>query len=330
MRLGDIPCRYLDSRADCIRRQPDLQPVLSVAAIVSQQARRRISIGDEDINVTIYIIIGERCPAANIGESHRFSKRFSDFGKRAIAPILEEQVALSVCPFLSQFRQIFVQMPVGDKNVAIAIVIVINKRRCPAEIGIGNLGCLSRSRCIREEAVAIVVIECICLFGIVGYGQIQPSIIVPIAERGAHAVFSGTVFAECYAEHEPNFFKRAIAVIAIKEVFGGVVGDVDIGRAIVVVVSPHNAEPFASSVVNASGLRHVCERAIAVIAEERIRLRREVIGLAVSTDAFLFQPTPRVLLKAKDDVVDDVKIEVPIAIVVAKGATGAPPRFGNP
>ena len=107
-------------------------------------------------------------------------------------------------------------MPVRNEEILVSIVVVIDKSRCPTEIGIGQLCGFCRSCRVCEEAVCVVMVERIRLLGIIRDGEIEPTVVIPIPESRAHTVFSDTVFAEGNADHETHLFKSAVPSIVIK------------------------------------------------------------------------------------------------------------------
>ena len=107
-------------------------------------------------------------------------------------------------------------MPVSNEEILVSIVVVIDKSRCPTEIGIGELCGFCCSCCVCEEAVCVVMVEGIRLLRIIRDGQIEPTVVIPIAEGCAHTVFSDTVFAEGNPDHETDLFKSAVPSIVIK------------------------------------------------------------------------------------------------------------------
>ena len=132
-------------------------------------------------------------------------------------------------------------MPVGDKEVLIPIVIVINKGGCPTEIWVGNLRCFCSGSCVCEETVCIVTIEGICLVSIIGDSEIKPSIVILVAKCSPHTVFRRAILTEGNTHHKTDFLKSAITVIAVEKVLCRIIRDVYIKGAVVIIVAPDNA-----------------------------------------------------------------------------------------
>src|SRR4029078_7329758 len=98
-----------------------------------------------------------------------------------------------------------------------------------------------------------------------------------------------TACAQCDAARERLSYERAVLLVDVEEVGGGVVGDVEIGPAIVVEVEPRDAQgEVAARIGHAGLLRHVGELAVAVVVEEEIAFTLQAARPALHRDAAVF------------------------------------------
>ena len=140
----------------------------------------------------------------------------------------------------------------------------------------------------------------------VGDEQVDAPVVVHVAEVGAHRIVGQPGHGLAGRLRE-----RAIAIVVIEAVGSGVVvGNVEIGPAVIVVIPPRGRVREALA-ADAGLIRHVGERAIAVVVEK-------VAALAVG------------MLAGIQHVRGDVHIEPAVAVVVAEGAHARGIDHGQP
>ena len=80
--------------------------------------------------------------------------------------------------------------------------------------------------------------------------------------------------------------KRAVVIVVVQIIRAGIVRDVEIGPAVVIVIAPDHAEAvILAGVAHAGLLRDFFERAIAAIVIEQVRLAGHAPGAALHHDA---------------------------------------------
>src|SRR5271170_3352399 len=90
--------------------------------------------------------------------------------------------------------------------------------------------------------------------------------VIVVGEVDAHGAEALAVAAEGYAGEQADVGERAVVIVVIEVAGDGVVGDKEVGPAVVVVVGPHGAEAVVADViVNASFDANFFERAVAAI-----------------------------------------------------------------
>ena len=113
--------------------------------------------------------------------------------------------------------------------------------------------------------------------------------------------------------------------VVVEVVRAGVVGDVEVGPVVVVVVGPHalHAEVMIG-IVDPGFLGNVFERAVAAIAEEKIGFARQSPGAALDGDAaklagLVVTAEHRQLVDVDEDVARDEQVDKSVAIEIAPG-----------
>ena len=114
-------------------------------------------------------------------------------------------------------------------------------------------------------------------------------------------------------------------MVLVEDVLGAVVGDVDVGVAVAVVVGKRYTE--AAALEGDAGRVADVDVAAIVVAVEDVADRCVGRGLAVG--AGLADLTDDIDVEAVVDVVGDKEVEVAVAVVVEEAGAGAPARVGD-
>src|SRR5207237_7887126 len=180
-----------------------------------------------------------------------------------------------------------------------------------------------------ESAGAGVPIKVVGLVGEVGDEQIEPAVVIVISEVYAHRAKLLTIVAKRHAGEQSDFVKRAIVLVAVEEVWAGVVGHEQIRPAVVIVISPDCPEAITMfRIVNSSFLGNVFEGAIAAIMKQEIALAFHPPWPALHQHTFesaelLVAAELRKLVHVHMNVAGNEKINAPIAIIIAPRGAGA-------
>ena len=119
----------------------------------------------------------------------------------------------------------------------------------------------------------MVVVEHVEVVGEVGDVDVVAAVVVVVADGHAHVRLLPAVAVEGGAGGVADVVEAAVAAVAIHVVRPGVVGDDQVEPAVVVEIDPGDAEAVAALLVGHSSLpAGFGERAVAVVAEEMIRL----------------------------------------------------------
>ena len=128
------------------------------------------------------------------------------------------------------------------QNVRPAVVVEVEKSAAPAQI-LGVRAQAAGERGIFEIAVAQVVIKRRSVAGKIGFDDVEVAVQIIVGRRNAHACLRLAVGAEYATGFHGNVYEFAILLVLVKRAGGGIVGDVDVGPAVVVEIGRQHAQP---------------------------------------------------------------------------------------
>ena len=192
-----------------------------------------------------------------------------DLGERAVAVVAVERIRT---------------VHVDHEQVEPAVVVVVAKRAPNRSAGVGDAGLRGD---VGKRAVAAIVVEGVrCTQDerhAIGHVDVEPAIVVHVPQRGREAIG-----LPADTGHLGGVRKRAVAIVAVQAVGGitppAVTGDEDVEVAVPVIVEEERG-PTAARTVEASLVRDLRERAIAVVAIQVMRIldgHGEQIGVAIT------------------------------------------------
>ena len=156
------------------------------------------------------------------------------------------------------------------------------------------------------------------------------AVAVVIGGRDAHAGLRFAVGAVGHAGFDGDLGERAVVVVLVEGGGGGVVGDVDVGPAVVVEVGDQHAEAVsAGRLQNARFRRNIGEGAVAVVVEQDVLAAIQTGRAARDHQSFIETRAGFGRghgLEVEVDVVGDEEIEMAVAVVIDEGAAGIPAR----
>src|SRR5579883_541600 len=159
--------------------------------------------------------------------------------------IVEEQHRLAIGHVgLNGLDQV-VGIAVGEKQVEVAVVIVIEELEPPAA---HQARCCADAGCVGliiKSLVVVVLIERILFVIDVGDEEVQPSVLIEVGGIDSHAGSGTASLAETYSGKGGDFFELAVAAIHEEEVRGGIVGDEEVHAAIIVEVGGYRSPGFS-------------------------------------------------------------------------------------
>ena len=113
-----------------------------------------------------------------------------------------------------------------------------------------------------------------------GVPEIGAPVVVHVGKIRTHAGERRSIGSVGDARPYAHFFEPFAADVVKQKIWRGVVGDESVEKSVAVVVAERNAHAFSRR-RNAGFPRNIGERAIAIIAVERVMQRRVVVRMAV-------------------------------------------------
>src|SRR5688572_16423553 len=161
--------------------------------------------------------------------------------------------------------------------------------------------------------------------------QIEPSVAVVVTNVHAHPGLLAAVSAHREPGLQGALAERAIPAVLEEQVRRGIVRHEDIQPPVIVEIAEDDAEAVVSRINDARTPGDVREYALAIVAIQGVWLSRKRARAAERVDvhepAAFALPAHRHVPGDKSHVVRDVEVNVPVAIVVAECAAGAPARI---
>ena len=205
-----------------------------------------IPVCDEDINVTVVIIIAKGGGATCFTQCEAFSHLCCDIRKFSIPQIPKKPVLLWCRRRPIDLGDVIHRMSVCDEYIFVPVVIVIKETDTPTEIAMCMLSDPSRNCGINEKVVTFVVIEGIRLVLEIADCEIQLAVIVIVCEGDSHSGFCFSHIAAADTGEQPHLFKSAVPPVLEEEVKILIVGNVDVSITIVITISNRNAKTVRS------------------------------------------------------------------------------------
>ncbi len=192
-----------------------------------------------------------------------------------------------------------VRVPVGEHQVEVAVVVVVEELQAPpAEqprglrdaVGVGH---------VLERLVAAVLVEREHLLIDVGDEQVLPAVLVEVGGIDAHARPRLAVGREAHLGRQADLLPLAAAAVHEQEVLHRVVGDEQVELPVVVQVGGDDAEALAEGALDVGALGDVGEGAVAVVVEQERGRRLEDARDAVVPASQLVVAAVHVGLRAR-------------------------------
>ena len=177
--------------------------------------------------------------------------------------------------------------------------------------------------------VAVVSIEIVVLLREIGDEEAEAAAPIVIADGDAHAALLGSVLAHGDAHRKRDVLERAVFLILIQEIRRRIVGHVQIGPPVGVVVEPRDAEPEVRARIGDARLRaDLGEAAVAVVVKQQVGLALQAARTALDGNAAILAGLVlaefRQMIEIDLHVAADEEIEISVVIVVGEAAPGRP------
>ena len=258
--------------------------------------------------------------------------------------IAEQQRTLRVGGAPFGFAGDGVDVTVGDEEVEKSVIIEIEEAGAPTEERYGGKAKTGTEGDVGKCGGAIVAVESFVVVGKRGDEQIQLAIAIVIAESDAHGGLRAALFAECETGCVADVLEGTVSAIAIEIVGAGIIGDGEVGPAVVVEVGENGRETVAKLRVGDARVKaDVGEGAVAIVAEEMIGFTEKAEWAAENIHAaILTRAGWNATLSGENGMVDievhvtgDEEIEEAVTVEISPGWSGGPAAesyagfFGN-
>ena len=130
---------------------------------------------------------------------------------------MKQQVALGVAHAKGFLVHLGIHMPIGDKNIRPAVIVVIEKFQAEAEKRDAHWAESGSRLLVGEFAGAVVVIEIVGVVGKIGLGQVRPAIVIIIGHVHSHACLLAPIFAVSDAGLRAHLGQMSLAIVVIHQ-----------------------------------------------------------------------------------------------------------------
>src|ERR1035437_4352869 len=160
---------YLDARADgravaMGAEQFDVDPIVFVAAVISQQRRVIVHVQDQYVHVTIVVKVAKGAAAAGIYRSYPRAQILGNVLELRVSQIAIDESWRNKMPAHVVLINLGINLAGDVEDIGPAVVVVIRKSRAPANILRIDAQPGNKSY-VTERAVAVVVVE---IGGVIG------------------------------------------------------------------------------------------------------------------------------------------------------------------
>src|SRR5580704_4100396 len=287
VRRGDFDlCAKAHAVAACADESQE-KPVPAGCADVSKQLYGFVETGDHGINAACVEDVSEGRAAMGAGNLEGRAGVGTGIFELAVAEVAKDGVGLGVGLGGDGLLDVIHHVGAGDEEVLPAIVVEVVGAVAPAGHAIGESAEAAGDVRIDEGAAALVDVEREAFMLNGGVPDVGQAVVVDVAEISAHAGESVAVGRVGNTSRDGNLLELFTANVVEKEVGHGVVGDEGGEKATAIDVGEGHCHPFAVEGVDAGFVRDISERAVAVVAIERVVERQVKIGMAISAQAFL-------------------------------------------
>ena len=309
----------------------DLDPVAVERWSRSGELGHGVDAVDDYVEVAVVVVVSEGAAAGGDGSGHAGAGLAGDLFELAVAQVAIEVFVLGVGRIDVRAVHFGIDVAVGDEDVEPAVVVHVEEADAPAEVAgvdaeAGEVGV------VVEVAAAEVQIEGVGVAGEVGLDDVEEAVAVEVSDGNAHAGLGLAVGRVGDAGLDGDVFEGAVLLVLVEGGGGGVVGDVDVGPAIVVEVGDADAEAIgADGVEDARFFGDVGEGAVAIVVVEDVFTTLQAGWAAGDLNAFVGAAGGFGVGRGLDvevDVVGDEEVEMAVAVVVEEGAAGVPTGGG--
>ena len=175
----------------------------------------------------------------------------------------------------------------------------------------------------------VVFVKHAGVVGEMGLENSERAVRFVISDAKPHAGLLGAILAEGDAALQAFFGERAVVAIAEVKAGGGIAGHVDVRPAVVIKIGCGHGESIGAARVDTGSFADVGEAAVAVVVKQPAAARGKSARAADHGDSFPIAAGGHFRAWVEVDVGAEEKIQMAVAIIVHKGASGAPLGHGQ-
>ena len=258
------------------------EPPITVPPLVSKKLRSAPGHVDQDILVSILVVVRRRTASHHVFLGERLAQFQSDLLEDAVTPVTEHEVALAVRRDTIKKMDVVDDVPVAHEQIQVAVVVVVGKEGAEAykiERGLGDATVVGN---VGENTVGVTPIKGVVLEVQMDRDDVQPTIAIVIGEVGAHSRLRLPILAIPDPREKRHVLELSLPVVLKEKVPHGVVGHVNIRISVVVIIAPDDSQTLAIvGHMDARLLSDVGEGSISVVTKQDARLHVIDIGMTI-------------------------------------------------
>ena len=158
-------------------------------------------------------------------------------------------------------------MTVGNEQIDVAVVVVIEKPQAPAAHRSSRVPDPVRRREIVEGAVLVVVIDGVHLLIHIGHAQVLPTVLVEVCGIDTHPGPGPAVSTVSDSRLDPLVLELALTIHPQK-IGDGIVGDKEVHPAVIIDVGGHRTPGLAQARADPGGCGDVGKCAVPVVVKQ--------------------------------------------------------------
>src|SRR5262249_35135767 len=166
--------------------QLEIEKVIGISAAVVQQQRRVSIIGDDYIHETVVVKVCEGDSPAYRRSFETTARHLRRLHKFAFAFVVEKRVDLLEVRTGRSLLHLGINMTVRDKEIQPTVVVVVEKASAKTEHFFRGTGDSCFIANFFEASLSVIVPDMVRRLLEIGYVQVEPAIVVVVAQRNTH------------------------------------------------------------------------------------------------------------------------------------------------
>ena len=331
---GDLRALHGQPRADAaaVALRPgalDLEPVAGRRGDVHAEIGALVKVGDDEVQVAVAVDVGPGGAATDLADDEGRAGRFPERDELAVH-LLEHEVVLLVSRKASLVVLVEVkvlpEMPIGDEQIQIAVVVGIEEAGPPRQVFEGGLSGAQGPRHFGEPKSSQIPVEIVHLRLVIGLHEVEPSIVIVVPPGHSHPRLFHPVLREGHAASGGRLAELSPTEVLVEQARGPVARDIQVLVSIVVDVGEGHSQRAAQRRGDSARFRDVLEGPVSAVAVEDVADGVVMAGRAVLADPLSRRLQPpvagNVVLASMVHVVRDIEVNEAVAVHVGEGAGG--------